>query len=246
MLTARGALLSLRSDGVWCLAWRWGEDWAWQRNPQLLHEAKGCFPLPPRVSGSSFLSSDLRRRLGALRVETDSSSPGGPCANLPSRGDLTDCGPPSASWACPNFLLTGRGKREVAREVQLYLGDQPYGRCWEVWPLSLDWIPTLCTVSRRGAGGVRKANPGVRVHSHSSLRDALVGGGSRLPAHFMGTQNSHFEGPRNSNVQASPPATRRPGSAPLPPPESASRAGVPAPPPGPRHIPNGWADLNPL
>lgn len=177
MLTAQGALLSLRSDGVWCLAWRWGEDWAWQRNPQLLHEAKGCFPLPPRVSGSSFLSSDLRRRLGALRVETDSSSPGGPCANLPSRGDLTDCGPPSASWACPTFLLTGRGKREVAREVQLYLGDQPYGRCWEVWPLSLDWIPTLCTVSRRGAGGVRKANPGVRVHSHSSLRDALVGGG---------------------------------------------------------------------
>ena len=82
-------------------------------------------------------------------------------------------------------------------------------------------------------------------YTATPLLETLLGG-SRLPAHLMGTQNSHFEGPRNSNVQASPPGTWRPGSAPLPPPESASRAGVPAPPPGPRHIPNGWADLNPL
>lgn len=84
------------------MAWRWGEDWGVAvRGPELRREAARVLLLPPPVSGSAFLSSDLKRRLGALRVEMDPFRPGGPCANQLSRGYLLIVTCPLISGSVP-------------------------------------------------------------------------------------------------------------------------------------------------
>lgn len=124
---------------------RWGEDWGVARSPEPREEAKGVFLLPLLVLGSAFLSSDLRRRLGSLRVAMDPSRRG-LSANAPSAGDLRSSAPPSSS-ASLHFLLTGSGgawgeagggglRRNTSQVAQSWWRDLPCWRRWEVWLLT--------------------------------------------------------------------------------------------------------------
>lgn len=78
--------------------------------PEVGSEANRVSPLPAWVSGSLFLSSD-RPRLGARKVGTDPTPPGGPRANSPSRGGSPRPRPlpPGRASLPPN----GSGEREV-------------------------------------------------------------------------------------------------------------------------------------
>ena len=109
--------------------------------PELCSEANWVFPLPAWVSGGSFLSSDLRLRLGARRVGTDPTPPGGPRANSPSRGASPRPRPlpPGRAPLPPN----GSGGREVADSC----GAPPW---WLRRPSSGRGRPAL----REVAGGV--------------------------------------------------------------------------------------------
>ena len=133
---------------------RWGQDWGVARDVlSWVREANGVFPLPAWVSGSSFLSSDLRPRLGARRVGTDPNPPGGPCANSPSRGGSPRPRPlpPGRAPLPPN----GSGEREVADSCgatprwprRPSSGGGVQASVWwrKVWPLSSNWIPILCS-----------------------------------------------------------------------------------------------------
>lgn len=121
--------------------------------PELGSEANGVFPLLAWVSGGSFLSSDLRPRLGARRVGTDPNPPGGPRANSPSRGGSPRPRPlpPGRAPLPPN----GSGEREVAdscgatprwpRRPSSGRGSPDLRVVAKGWPLSSNWIPILCS-----------------------------------------------------------------------------------------------------